>query len=147
MLTDFMSLRGLLIRLLVDMGKKNFKVVDSCCTTSCIPTANTSARIKELHKVMDKNGVHFTTDGHQNMAKRCTACIKALIQSKSKKSKHSTHFWRGFKSPVGSKRTALHRPGSTRGQHGRGQGPQHGGRGQILCGRTMSRSYHPYRRY
>ncbi len=34
-----MSLRGLLIRQLVDMEMKNFKVVDSCCTTSCTPTA------------------------------------------------------------------------------------------------------------
>jgi hypothetical protein len=45
LLTDFMALRGVLIRQLVEMGARNFKVMDSCCTTSCTPTANTNARL------------------------------------------------------------------------------------------------------
>jgi hypothetical protein len=79
MLTDVMNLRGVLIRQLVEMEVRNFKDVDSCCTTACTPTANTTARVTELRKVLEKDGIHFTAEGHQNLAGDACSCIKTLI--------------------------------------------------------------------
>jgi hypothetical protein len=136
-----------LIRQLVEMGVRNFKVVDRCCTTACSPTANTTARVTELRKVTEKDGIHFTAEGHQNLAKRCTSCIKTLIEGTVKEPRHITFFWRGFKSTVGSKRIAAHRQHSIRGHNARGRGMQHGGRGSASLGRSMSQGFHPFRRY
>jgi hypothetical protein len=98
-----MNLRGVLIRQFVGMGVRNFKVMDSCCTTTCTPTANTAACVKELRKVVERDGIHFTAEGYQNLADRCTVCVKALLESTGKEEGHSTFFWRGFKSTVGHK--------------------------------------------
>jgi hypothetical protein len=100
MLTDVMNLRGVLIRQLVEMEVRNFKAVDSCCTTACTPTANATARVTELRKVTEKDGIHFTAEGHQNLAGDECSCIKTLIESTVKESRHITFFWRGFKGTV-----------------------------------------------
>jgi hypothetical protein len=84
LLTDFMALREVLIRQLVEMGARNFKVMDSCCTTSCTPTANTNARLDGLQVVTEKDGIHFTSDGFKNLAKRCMVCIISLLESMEK---------------------------------------------------------------
>ncbi len=107
LLTDFMTLRGVLIRQLVGMGLKNFKVMDSCCTTSCAPTSNTTARLDGLRAVSEKYGVHFTQEGRENLASRCTVCIKGLLDSTGKEHGLRIFFWRGFRSNVGAKVTML----------------------------------------
>jgi hypothetical protein len=88
LLMDFMALRGVLIRQLVEMGAQNFKVMDSLCTTSCTRTANTNARLDVLRVVTKKDGIHFTSDGYKNLAKRCTVCIKSLLGNMKKEHKN-----------------------------------------------------------
>jgi hypothetical protein len=107
LLTDFMTLRGVLIRQLVEMGARNFKVMDSCCTTSCAPTANTNVRLDGLRVVTEKDGIHFTSVGYKNLASRCTVCIKSLLESADKEHGQKSFFWRGFKSTVGAKRLTV----------------------------------------
>jgi hypothetical protein len=60
-LTEFFQLCGMLLRHLVGMGVKNFKVMDTCCTTNCTSTANTAKRLSELQKVTEKDGIHNMT--------------------------------------------------------------------------------------
>jgi hypothetical protein len=48
LLTGYINLRNTLIRHLVASGLRNFKVLDSCCTTDCINTATTSERLVAL---------------------------------------------------------------------------------------------------
>jgi hypothetical protein len=119
LLTDFMTLRGVLIRHMVGMGVKNFKVMDSCCTTTCAPTSNTTARLDGLRAVSEKDGVHFTSEGCRNLANRCTVCIKGLLENTGKEHGHRTFFWRGFKSTVGAKLTIVKK---RQGAPGRGGG-------------------------
>jgi hypothetical protein len=135
--TDFMNLHGVLIRQFLGMGVRNFKVIHSCCT----PTANTAARMKELWKVMERDGIHFTAEGYQNLADRCMVCVKALLESTGKEERHSTFFWRGFKSTVDSKCIAVHRQHNTW-----RRGLPHGSRGLSSRGRFPPRGFHPYRR-
>jgi hypothetical protein len=84
LLTDFMTLRRVLIRQMVSMGVKNFKVMDSCCTTTCAPTSNTTTQLDGLRAVSEKDGVHFTSEGCRNLANRCTVCIKGLLESRER---------------------------------------------------------------
>jgi hypothetical protein len=35
--------------------------------------------LSELRKVTEKDGIHFTLEEYQNLADRCTACLKALL--------------------------------------------------------------------
>jgi hypothetical protein len=141
LLTDFMSLRGVLIRQLVEMGARNFKVMDSCCTTSCAPTANTNARLDGLRVVTEKDGIHFTSDGYKNLFSRCTVCIKSLLESTDKEHGHKSFFWRGFKSSVGAKCLTVQK---NRGAQGHGLHC----RGTAVSdrGRFPPRGFHPYRR-
>jgi hypothetical protein len=60
MLTGFLRQRTDLIRQLVQSGLTNFKVLDSCCTTSCAATASVSDRIAALQKTTWSDGIHYT---------------------------------------------------------------------------------------
>jgi hypothetical protein len=59
LLSGFLQLRNSLIKILVTAGLKNFKVLDTCCTTTCATTANTKTRITDLKTVTAKDGVHY----------------------------------------------------------------------------------------
>jgi hypothetical protein len=50
LLADFLHLHWTLIQHLVRLGVKNFKVMDTYCTTECTATANTASRLEELKK-------------------------------------------------------------------------------------------------
>jgi hypothetical protein len=132
LLTGFLKLRNELIRLLVSAGIKNFKVLDSCCTTACTTTANTKNRLTNLKSVTAKDGIHYVAAGYQNLAVRSLSCLRTLLSESPCQSKPVSHFWRGFKSTRGSKRAI-----TTRHSHSRGRGgskPLH------------ARGFHPYRR-
>jgi hypothetical protein len=136
LLTGFLQLRTDLIRQLVLSGLTNFKVLDSCCTTSCEKTAVIPERIVYLKETTKKDGVHFTENGNKNLATRATMCLKGLMSAPKKTRKvKNTYFWRGFKSPVGCNKPRLANPGpASRG---------------TFRGRTRGRifGYHPYRRW
>jgi hypothetical protein len=129
----------------VGMGVKNFKVMDSCSTTTCSPTrtANTVARLADLRNGTEKDVIHFMQTGYQNLADsdRCTACIRSLLDDSKKEEKLSTLFWRGFKGTWGSKRVTVHRQHLTR-----GRGTPYISRGASSRGRIMHKCFHPYRR-
>jgi lysophospholipase L1-like esterase len=130
LLAGFLRLRNELIRSLVAAGIKNFKVLDSCCTTACANTANTKNRLTHLKSVTAKDGVHYVAAGYQHMAARSLSCLRTLLADSMCHSKPTAHFWRGFKSIRGSQRAPAPRHSRER------------GRGGSLSRRA--RGYHPY---
>jgi hypothetical protein len=134
LLSGFQQLRGILIKQLVAAGVKNFKVLDTCCTTTCATTANTKTRLAELKTVTAKDGVHYVAAGYHNLATRCIVCLKSLLGSAPREERPRSFFWRGFKSPIGSSRIATMRPPAQRG------GWSH------RMSKGNSRGFHPYRK-
>jgi hypothetical protein len=63
----------------VQNGLTNFKVLDVCCATTCTPTSNLPDRINSLRNVFAEDGVHFTPNGYNNLAKRTIGCLKTLL--------------------------------------------------------------------
>jgi hypothetical protein len=113
---------------------KNFKVLDTCCTTTCATTANTKTRLTELKMVTAKDGVHYVAAGYRNLASRSISCLKTMLAGPPREERTRSFFWRGFKSPKGSNRIGLAKP-----TYGRGGGINRSARG-------ASRGFHPYRR-
>ncbi len=134
LLTGFLQLRNSLIKILVSADVKNFKVLDTCCTTSCATTANTKTRIADLKLVTAKDGVHYVAAGHRNLAVRSISCLKTLLVSPPRDERPRSFFWQGFKSPKGSNRISTARTPSFR----------EGGTHRPVRG--SHRGYHPYRR-
>jgi hypothetical protein len=95
-MSGFVRLKNELIKHLVSLGVTNFRVMDSCCVTSVSTTSPINERLNELKKVTNSDGIHFTADGHKNMASRVTDCLKTLINKPTKPMKQTTYFWRGF---------------------------------------------------
>jgi hypothetical protein len=119
----------------------NFKVLDTCCTTNCTSTATITHRLEQLKQVTAKDGVHFIAQGYANLASRASATLRTLLVSAPRTRKESTHFWRGFRSPVGAKAaTAQQQMQHQRGMHGNSRGNTNSLRG------GPRRGYHPYRR-
>jgi hypothetical protein len=87
--------------------------MDSCCVTLVPTTSPINERLTELKKVSNSDGIHFTTDGHKNMASRVIDCLKMLINKPTKPIKQTTYFWRGFRS-----RRGLSVPRNSVGSHG-----------------------------
>ncbi len=142
LLANFLQLRHSLIRQLVSRGLTNFKVLDTCCTTTCISTATITHRLAELRQVTAKDGVHFIAQGYANMANRASATLQTLPASAPCTRKDSIYFWRGFRSPIGA-RTGC--PRETHAQHQRVT--QSTSRGNNISYRGGPRhGYHPYRR-
>jgi hypothetical protein len=152
LLSDFLQLRGILIQQLVKLGMKNFRVVDTCCTTVCTTTASTSARLEGLRTVTASDGIHFTPSGCTNMVNRCIRSLHSLLSTSEKKEKSITHFWKGFRSTKGSSHVT-----ASRGLVTRGRGSAYSirtatshslapARGSTARGNFRTRGFHPYRR-
>jgi hypothetical protein len=90
LLAGFLQLRTDLIRQLVQCGLTNFKVLDSCCTTSCEKTAIIQQRLVSLRETTKKDGVHFNEKGSGSLATRAIGCLKSLMSApkKTKKKEH-----------------------------------------------------------
>jgi hypothetical protein len=99
--------------------------------------------LEQLKQVTAKDGVHFIAQGYANLASRASATLRTLLASAPRTRKESTHFWRGFRSPVGAKTGTTqqqHQPQHQRGVHGNS-------RGNIISARGgPRRGYHPYKR-
>ncbi len=135
LLSGFIQLRNLLIRTLVQKGLKNFKVLDTCCVTSCKATANIADRLSEMKKVTAKDGIHFVAAGYGNLAARVTVSLVAMMAAPRREEIKSVHFWRGFKSFHGSREPKIPLPGPSK---SRGRGYPRGGR--------LTRGFHQYYR-
>jgi hypothetical protein len=142
MLSDFIKLRNDLIINLVQSGITKFKVMDTCCITTCAPTENIPARLAELEKVTARDGIHFVKKGKQNLALRTISCLKTMLTVEKKAPKNTSFFWRGFRSKRGSllpKVAVREHVAATRGtMRGRRRGGAHASR---------TRAFHPYRRW
>jgi hypothetical protein len=142
LLNGYINFRNTLIRHLVASGLRNFKVLDSCCTTDCISTATTPERLEALRKVTAHDGIHVTAKGHENLVARALKCIHAMSISTNtgmgKQPATRPGFWRGFKSPRGTMHTHMHRAWDN--QRGRPW------RGSLMRAMAPHRGYHPYRR-
>jgi hypothetical protein len=90
-------------------------VLDTCCTTTCVTTANTKTRLSDLKMVTAKDGVHYVAAGYRNLANRSISCLKTLLDSPPREERPRSFFWRGFKSPTGSNRIGAARPPAHRG--------------------------------
>jgi hypothetical protein len=141
LLANFLQLR--LIRQLVSRELTNFKVLDTCCTTTCISTATITHRLAELRQVTAKDGVHFIAQSYANMANRASATLQTLLASAHRTRKDSIYFWRGFRSPIGARSGC---PRETHAQHHQ-RGTQSTALGNNISYRGGPwRGYHPYRR-
>jgi hypothetical protein len=114
-------------------------------------TASIPERLTELRSVSAGDGIHFNSNGYQNLAQRTVSCLRSIMteKPKPKNARKHTFFWRGFRSPHGSMAANATRSALA----------QRGG-GSILCGnstsgmrgasagrRSRSRFFHPYRRW
>jgi hypothetical protein len=147
-MSGFIKLRNGLIKQLVDSGLNNFKVMDSCCATTCKGTAGLPERITALRNVTSKDGVHFVQEGYKNIAERCKSCLKQLVSGPQKMTpnrKPTSFFWRGFRSSRGSTMSArVTKPL----QAGYGTASRSSLRGNPRGGHgSRYRSYHPYKRW
>jgi hypothetical protein len=84
LLSGFIGLRTDLIRYLVKAGISNFKVLDACCVTNCVTTANLPERLEGLQKVTLADGIHFNQDGYRNMIEPLSALRLCPQHRKSK---------------------------------------------------------------
>ncbi len=146
LMSGFVRLKKELIKHLVSIGITNFKVMDLCCVTSASTNSSIVDRLNELKRVTNSDGIHFTADGHKNMATRVTDCLKTLIRKPTKPLKQITHFWRGFRSRRGSSlpRTSVVMPGWP------GGSPIRGGAGGRSRGGSLfrkPRGFHPYQKW
>jgi hypothetical protein len=140
LLSGFIGLRTDLIRHLVKAGISNFKVLDACCVTNCVTTANLPEQLEGLQKVTLADGIHFNQDGYSNMVDRAFKCIETMSSSPKTK-RISTHFWRGFRSPKGAviaPEVVGRLPATRTVQRGRMRG---GNAGRQYGG------FHPYKRW
>jgi hypothetical protein len=101
LLTGFIKQRNDLIRHWVHFGLKDFKVLDSCCVTSCSPTANIPERLECLRKVTRDDGIHFNTEGYKNLASRAIGCVRSIMAVPKKVCKKQTFFGEASKAPMG----------------------------------------------
>jgi hypothetical protein len=147
LLSGFIQLRNELIRCLVQHGLTNFKVLDVCCATTCTTTSNLPDRVNGLRNVFAEDGVHLTPNGYNNLAKWSISCLKTLLVDKPKVEKKHTFFWRGYRSPHGSRANNSVHP--TRGWGGGSVRGLNTVRGRGVLGRRRSRSriFHPYKRW
>jgi hypothetical protein len=88
-----------------------------------------------MRKVTSKDGVHFVAAGYGNLAARVTASLVAMAAAPRREPKNITHFWRGFKSDIGSMKPKVPVSVTVR---GRGH--------SNLRGRRLARGFHPYHR-
>jgi hypothetical protein len=71
--------------------------------TDCSQTAPCSSRVDALKQVSARDGVHFTIDGYKVMANNLISEAESMKRSDRQPTLLAkSHYWRGFKSLVGS---------------------------------------------
>jgi hypothetical protein len=134
LLSDIIGLRSALKKFVASLGISKCLVMDSCCIVDCPTTANNASRIESLKSVFTQDGVHFTAEGYDNLVASVNKSVSSLTMSTSVAStSKKQHYWRGFKSLIGSSVTVPHVRGGVRG-------------GKAARGGRPFRHFHPYRR-
>jgi hypothetical protein len=103
LLSDTIGLRNSLKKFVNTLGLSNCRVIDTCCVTDCTATSDIDSRTDALKYVMAKDGVHFLSTGYDNMVSSIVRTCADTLSVKPAAAKSSkSHFWRGFRSVVGS---------------------------------------------
>ena len=113
--SSFLALRNQLKKLAADKLSHNFWVADSCCAVEKGAELNTEERVKALRGLLQGDGVHLSEQGYRNAAKNIGCILEAAWKGKQGKfvpaspnaalvSGPKNFHWRGFNSPVGSRR-------------------------------------------
>jgi hypothetical protein len=140
LLKDVTGLRHQLKQFASRLGITKCRVLESCCVTSCPPTANTDSRLEALRTVTAADGVHFQQARYKNLVDNILRGENLLnTRTALPNTVERVYYWRGFRSPIGKVIPAgLQSHG--RGRSGRyARGPSRK-RGESLLG------CHPYRR-
>ncbi len=102
LVTDTISIRNNLKKFVSELAIR-CHVLDSCCVTNCPTTANTPTRIEALQPVCAPDGVHFSPTGYDNLVAAITQSpVMALEVTSGTERQPKIHYWRGFRSAVGS---------------------------------------------
>jgi hypothetical protein len=144
-LSDVIGLRTCLKKFLAGLGLAHCRVLDTCCIADCIPTATVDIRVEALKAAMAADGVHLTDMGYDLMVKsivQLSAKPTSTTHSDAPSGTSKMHYWRGFRSPVGS---VVNLPSSN--WTSRGRGAQARGAQARACPHRDNRQYHPYRRH
>jgi hypothetical protein len=144
LLTEVIGLRNCLKKHVSSIGIQNCRVLETCCVTDCIGTADINTRIEALKQVTAKDSIHFLATGYDNLVKHIMLTLARPACTTNRK--HNTakvHYWRGFRSPIGSSLVANHVMEKTACQHSRGRGDHSRSR---YCGHQHHNRFHPYRR-
>ncbi len=140
LLKDVTGLRQQLKQFASRLGITKCRVLETCCVTSCPPTANTDNRLEALRTVTAADGVHFQQAGYKNLVDNILRGENILnTRSALPNTVERVYYWRGFRSPIGKVIPAGLQ------SHGRGRGGRYARgpsrkRGDSLLG------CHPYRR-
>jgi hypothetical protein len=97
LLIDIIGLRTCLKKFIASLGLGNCRVMDSCCVTDCVSTANIPTRLEALRTVTSTDGVHFTSVGYDNMVRNIVREGTRDVSDAKKPTASKPHFWRGFR--------------------------------------------------
>jgi hypothetical protein len=101
LLSDIISLRNTLKKFVASLSISRCLVMDSCFIADCPSTANNASRIESLKSVCTQDGVHFTTEGYDNLVASINKSVSLLAKSTSVVStSKKQHYWRGVVSKV-----------------------------------------------
>jgi hypothetical protein len=141
LLTDTIGLQNCLKKIVCSLGLANCRVMDSCCVTDCKAAADIDTRIDALKLVTAQDSVHFLNTSYDHLVEnilRTDASTTSAAASTTRVQK--SHFWRGFRSTVGSSASTLSNWPSTRG-HG------HYSRGKSFRCNNRHHPFYPYKRF
>jgi hypothetical protein len=129
LLGEVTGLRNCLKKHIAGLGIANCRVLETCCVTSCIPTADLQTRVSALKEVTAKDHIHFTAEGYANIVKHVLSTQSTPQIAPSQQTEAKRYYWRGFRSSVGVNSLVV-TPRNARGHH--------------KAHRTVH--HHPYRR-
>jgi hypothetical protein len=142
LLTDIIGLRTCLKKFVASLSLGNCRVMDSCCVTECVSTANITTRLDALKTVTATDSVHFTSVGYENLVRNIVREGNRNVSDARKQTSSKLHFWRGFRSTFGA--AAVTPNYRTNWQPGRDRGGS--GRGRPFRGGRRHHPFHPYRK-
>ncbi len=144
LLTEIIGLRNALKIFVAGLGTDLCRVLDCCCVTDCMTTANIDTWIGALRNVTASDSVHYQSSCYDNLVKNILITKMSSKQVATGTQSTRMHFWHGFRSPVGGNTAVPTGTFSLRGA----------GIGRLLRGKThrgrwasyAAHSFHPYKK-
>jgi hypothetical protein len=134
LLGEISGLRNCLKKHVAGLGIGNCRVLDTCCVTDCIPTADAQTRVNALRTVTACDGIHFLGARYDWLVRNILNSSEQPSSKVKQFTKAKQHYWRGFRSLVGTNTLGANtQAGNSRGGHARNR-----------AHRTLQ--FHPYKR-